>query len=314
MSPEVSVIIPTRDALAWLPAAIASIGPDPRVEILVVDDGSTDATMAWLEDTARADSRLRVIIGEGKGPSHARNLAIGRARGRYCAFLDADDRWLPGKLDAQLALHAADPDLGFSFTDYRHVTVAGEDRGRSFSYWPYFNAQHGRRTGGFRLERALSALFAENVVGTSTVMARTDLLLHTGGFSGTIHSAEDWELWLALATRAPVGVVSGVYADYLMHRPGNMTGKMGLRVLAMAVIGARYRDDAIAEDPAVCRIFDARMTAARAEIAESAGAWLHAAWLRFKALLRAPSRRAAFDFAGALRRAVLPQPSRQTVG
>ncbi len=302
MIPEVSVIIPTRDALKWLPAAIASVGPDPRVEIIVVDDGSTDGSLAFLEALAKQDPRLHVLDGGGRGPAMARNRAIATARGRYCAFLDADDVWAPGKLDVQLAFHEANPDIGFSFTDYRHVTESGEDRGGCFAYWTQFNARHGHKTAPFRLDRALSSLYGENVVGTSTVMARTDLLLHAGGYSTRMVSAEDWELWMALAARAPVGVVPGMLADYLMHRPGNMTGKMALRVLAMQAIGARYRKAAIAEDACAGRLLDARLSAARAEIAEASGARLRAVWLRLKALAAAPSRRAAMDFAGTLLR------------
>ena len=79
MTPDVTVVIPTRNALAWLPAAIASIGPDPRVEILVVDDGSTDGSAEWLAQQAAGDARLRVLVGGGDGPSVARNLAIVQA-------------------------------------------------------------------------------------------------------------------------------------------------------------------------------------------------------------------------------------------
>ena len=303
MPPLVSVIIPTRDALQYLPAAIASVGTDLRVEILVVDDGSTDGSLDYLAGLAKADPRVRILHGGGRGPAPARNRAIATARGRYCAFLDADDVWMPGKLDVQLAFHEANPDIGFSFTDYRHVTMEGEDRGGCFAFWPQFQTRHGDKTEPFRLDRPLSTLYGENVVGTSTVMARTDVLLHAGGYSTSMVSAEDWELWLALAARAPVGAIPGHWADYLMHRPGNMTGKMALRILAMQAIGARYRKAALAEDPGALKLLDARLAAARAEIAEQSGAMLRAAWLRLKALLAAPSRRTALDLAGALRRA-----------
>lgn len=302
MTPDVSVVIPTRNALKWLPAAIASVGPDPRVEILVVEDGSTDGSAAWLAQQAATDPRLRVLQGGGDGPSVARNLAIMQARGWWCAFLDADDCWAPGKLDAQLALHRARPELGFSFTDYRHVTVSGEDRGACFTYWPRFAARHAGNAAPFVLDRPLSTLFAENVVGTSTVLARTDLLRQIGGFSTWVASAEDWQLWLAMAIRAPVGVVPQVLADYLMHRPGNMTGKTADRVLALRTIGLRYRDVAEAEDPSAGRIFDARLAGAKAELAELTGNRLHATLLRLGALVRAPSRRAAYDLAGTVRR------------
>lgn len=298
--PEVSVIIPTRDALQWLPAAVASIGPDLSVEILIVDDGSTDGTLAWLGELAISDPRVRFMHGAHTGPSRARNLAIGAVRAPLVAFLDADDRWMPGKLDAQLALHRAHPEIGFSFTDYRHITVKNEDRGGCFVFWPRFAARYGTATEPFVLDKALSTLYAENVVGTSTVVARTDLLHQVGGFNTGLTSAEDWDLWLTLARKAPVGVVPGLWADYLMHRPGNMTGKIDLRVMAMRLIAERHRAVALEEDPTADNGFNARICAARAEIAELGGQRLRSVALRARALAYQPTRRAACDLVGAL--------------
>ncbi len=299
--PAVSVIIPTRDALAWLPAAIASIGPRPDVEIIVVDDGSSDGTLAWLGETAARDPRLRFMVGMRAGPSRARNLAIGAARAPLIAFLDADDQWLPNKLDIQLALHRDHPEIGFSFTDYRHVTTKGEDRGGCFAFWPRFAGRFVSARQPFVLERAVSTLFAENVVGTSTVIARTDLLREAGGFNTGLTSAEDWDLWLVLARRAPVGVVPGIQAEYLMHRPGNATGRMDLRLMAMSLIAERHRAAALAEDPSAESGFNARMYAARAEIAEASGHRMRSVGLRLQALAYQPTRRAACEVLGALR-------------
>ncbi len=298
--PEVSVIIPTRDALQWLPAAVASIGPNPNVEILVVDDGSTDGTLAWLGELAVADHRVRFMHGSKTGPSRARNLAIGAVRAPLVAFLDADDRWLPGKLDIQLALHRAHPEIGFSFTDYRHITTSNEDRGGCFAYWPRFAARLGTAKDSFILDRPVATLYAENLVGTSTVVARTDLLQQVGGFNTGLASAEDWDLWLTLAARAPVGVVPRVLADYLMHRPGNLTAKMDLRVMAMGLIAERHRLAALAEDPTADIGFKARICAARAEIAEADGHRFRSVALRIRALVYQPTRRAAYDLMGAI--------------
>jgi glycosyltransferase involved in cell wall biosynthesis len=298
--PEVSVIIPTRNALQWLPAAVASIGPDPNVEILIVDDGSTDGTLAWLGALAVADRRVRFMHGSHTGPARARNLGIGAVRAPLVAFLDADDRWLPGKLDAQIALHRAHPEIGFSFTDYRHVTTDNNDRGGCFAFWPRFGARHAAMSESFVLDRPVATLFAENVVGTSTVVARADLLHQIGGFNTGLVSAEDWDLWLTLASRAPVGVVPAVLVDYLMHRPGNLTTRIDLRVMAMRLIADRHRARALAEDPTAESGFKARIFAARAELAEAGGQRLRSVALRMRALVYQPTRRAAFDLMGAI--------------
>ncbi|MFZ4406241.1 MAG: glycosyltransferase family A protein, partial [Paracraurococcus sp.] len=185
--PECSVVIPARNAAPWLEATIASIGTEAAVEILVVDDGSTDGTAAILARLAAADPRIVPLAGPRRGAAAARNAALAAAAAPLIAFLDADDRWRPGKLSAQLALHAAHPGLGFSFTDYRHVTEAGEDRGTCFEYWPGFRARHGAWLESFVLGKdGLAQLFAENVVGTSTVVARSGLLRGLGGFDETL--------------------------------------------------------------------------------------------------------------------------------
>jgi len=98
----VSVIIPAYNGAAFLPEAIDSVLAQDYepLEILVVDDGSTDDTHDVLRPYA---PRIRYFYQENRGPSAARNLGIERARGDLIAFLDADDRWLPGKLAAQVA-------------------------------------------------------------------------------------------------------------------------------------------------------------------------------------------------------------------
>ena len=299
--PVVSVIIPTHDTLAWLPAAIESIGRRQDVEIIVVDDGSSDGTLTWLGEYAAQDPRLRFMYGSRGGASRARNLAIGAARAPLIAFLDADDRWLPHKLDAQLALHQAHPEIGFSFTDYRHVTMRGKDRGSCFSYWPRFFARYSTARSSFILDRAVSTLYAENVVGTSTVVARTDLLREVGGISTGLTSAEDWDLWLILARRAPIGVLPTVLAESLMHRPGNATGRMDLRVMAMTLIAERHRAVALREDPGAESGFNARMCSARAEIAEASGHRLRSFMLRMRALAYQPTRRGMCEVVASLR-------------
>jgi len=228
-SPQVSVIIPTRDALLWLPGAVASIGGGPEIEIIIVDDGSSDGTAAWLDRLALADLRVVHINGAGRGPSAARNLALAAVRAPLVAFLDADDRWRPGKLAAQLRLHAASPEVGFSFTDYMHVTESGEAKGPCFAWWPCFRSRH-PQPAAFLLGDALAAIYAENVVGTSTVVARTALLRAAGGFDEGLQQAEDWDLWLRLAAMAPAACDPVVHVDYMMHRTGSVTAPPSRRL------------------------------------------------------------------------------------
>jgi glycosyltransferase involved in cell wall biosynthesis len=303
--PLVSVIIPCRNAASWLPRSLASIGWTDAVEVVVVDDGSTDGTADMLAALAAKEPRIVVVPGPCKGPGAARNRGIAVACAPFVAFLDADDRWRMDKLELQLALHVATPELGFSFTDYRHVTGSGEDRGGCFAYWRHFGMRHAGKAGAFLLGRdALAQLYAENVVGTSTVIARTDLLRAVGGFDETLGQTEDWDLWLRLAARAPVGCIPRVLMDYTMHRAGNLSGNQAVRVQAMGLTASRHREAAHAQRPAAVRICKARMAVAEAELAEKQGHWWRAAYLRANACRRDLSWRALRECAAALRQAV----------
>lgn len=301
-TPEVTIIIPTRNAAGWLARAIFSVGPMPAAEILVVDDGSTDATAPMLAEFALHDPRLRILSGNGEGPAAARNLGIAAARAPLIAFLDADDRWRLGKLEEQLAFHRAHPAAGFSFTDYRHVTAQREDRGTCFAFWAKFAACVAGRDGPFLVEAAPAALLAENVVGTSTVMARTELLRAAGGFDPHMPQSEDWDLWLRLAARAPVGCLPAVLTDYTMHRPGNLSSQKRARLRAMEHVMRRHGATAARLDPSALRACRVRLLVAAAEAAAAEGAQLKAALLHLGAWLRRPARRHAREAAAALLR------------
>jgi glycosyltransferase involved in cell wall biosynthesis len=304
--PAISVVIPSRDARRWLPHAIASIG-GAEVEILVVDDGSTDGTAAFLARLGAEDPRLRVLRGPGRGAAAARNLAIAAARTPLIAFLDADDRWRLDKLAVQAALHAARPEIGFSFTDYRHRRPDGTLGGSCFAFWPCFAARHAGRDEPFLLgEDGFAQLYAENVVGTSTVMARTDLLRAVGSFDESLAQAEDWDLWLRLAACAPVGCVPRALAEYRQHRPGNLSAAGAARAAAMRAVARRYEAAARVISPSAVRACRARLLVAEAEAAAAAGARLRAGALRLRAWAWQPSARQLREAAAALLRPLRP--------
>jgi glycosyltransferase involved in cell wall biosynthesis len=133
---RVSVIIPTYNYGPYIEEAVASVlgqGIDD-LEVIVVDDASTDDTLARLARCT--DARLRVAALARGGVCLARNHGLSLARGTYIAFLDADDRWRPGKLARQLAILEREPDVGMVFTNFRRFDANGAHAETQFDHIP----------------------------------------------------------------------------------------------------------------------------------------------------------------------------------
>jgi glycosyltransferase involved in cell wall biosynthesis len=293
MSPRLSVVIPTRDCLAYLPAALASIRAQAiaDLQIVVVDDGSTDGTAAYLLAQSAADPALTVLTRGGGGVAAARNAGMAAATAPIIGFLDADDVWRPGTVADRLAAHEADPGLVLSFADYDHVTPDGTDLGSCFAFWPRFDRFVGGRRGIVPLGRqALALLYAENVVGTSTVLARRDALDAEAGFSTVFKSAEDWDLWLRLARRGRVACSTMITATYLV-RPGSLSRDRPEMIRCLKQVAARHGGLAARMMPSAWLACRSRIAIAEAEHARIAGHKPMALAQHLLALVLAPSRR-----------------------
>ena len=121
---RVSVVIPTYNRARWLRDAIRSALQQTHrpLEVLVVDDGSTDDTGRLCADMGPP---VRHILQEHSGAAVARNRGLEEARGEYVAFLDSDDLWQPRKLEVHLAVHRALPQVGWSISDSQVIDVEG---------------------------------------------------------------------------------------------------------------------------------------------------------------------------------------------
>jgi glycosyltransferase involved in cell wall biosynthesis len=184
----ISVVIPTFNRSARVLGAIASVACQtyPDIEIVVVDDGSTDGTGARLRELVSARP-LRVIeVGINEGAPAARNRGIAASAGRWVAFLDSDDVWHPRKLERQIAaLSSAGADFGACYTGLAAYDDEGRLRGVS----------RATEVGDIR-----AALMTHNLVGsTSSVLIRRDLLTEVGGFAPALRSCQDWDLWVRLS-------------------------------------------------------------------------------------------------------------------
>jgi glycosyltransferase involved in cell wall biosynthesis len=281
---RLSVVIPARNALRWLPGAIASVGGGPSIEVVVVDDGSTDGTAEYLRSIAAGDRRVRRLETAGIGPAAARNAGLAAVTAPLVAFLDADDRWRRGKLAAQMELHRLEPEIGFSFTDHRRFAEDGTELADGFTRCPNFAARHAMRQEGFVLDRdAQAQIYAEPLVMTSTVMARTSLLKAVGGFNETLARSEHWDLWLHLAACAPVGCLPRRLTDRLV-RPVDPDSAEGLaRRTARRRVAEAYAGAASALDGGAVRLCRSTQFALEADGAALAGRRARAALLRLTA-------------------------------
>src|SRR5919205_1811549 len=198
-NPLVSVIIPTFNRAAYLQEAVRSVFAQTYStwELIVVDDGSSDDTLAML--SALAAPRLRVIAhARCHNPARLRNAGLRAAQGTYVAFLDSDDLWSPEKLSVQMADLLAHPPARWSYTKVRIIDAHGTELpAEMFERW--------EPRGGSIFE---ALLLHEAKIACPSVLAERRLLAEVNGFDESMRFCEDYELWLRLSRRASVRAVS----------------------------------------------------------------------------------------------------------
>ena len=197
----ISCLMAAHNASGTIAAAVQSVLEQTRsdLELIVVDDGSTDDTAERV--AAIADPRIALLHQSRRGPSAARNHALAHARGEYVAVIDADDVWLPQKLELQVQALArrADAALAYGWTDF-----VGED------------LQPLHPDGRATVEgQVLAHLLRLNFIccGSNTLIRRA-AMVEVGGFDEALEGAEDWELHTRLAARHAFVAVPQVVVRY----------------------------------------------------------------------------------------------------
>jgi glycosyltransferase involved in cell wall biosynthesis len=204
MPPRISVIIPAYNATGFVGDCLASVAgqrPPLSLEVIAVNDGSTDGTLEKL----RSIDSLTCLTQANLGPAAARNAGIRQARGDYIAFLDADDLWPPDKLRQQLALLERHPDAALCFGDCRQFTHDTERPRTLFEEGGYGRPAWGDSA---YVPDAYAQLLRNNFITTGSVVVRRRVLEAMGGFDESLRLVEDLELWLRIARQHPV-----VYCD-----------------------------------------------------------------------------------------------------
>lgn len=232
---RVSIIIPTYNRIKWLPLAIESAqkaGAD--VEVIVVDNGSTDNT----PEVCSAIEGIRYLrLDPNVRQARARNAGIKISSGEFVTFLDDDDQRLPGALDAQVQLLDSDPQLGFVYGkvllgDSQNCLPTGESR------------PHEIVTGDLFWQ-----LVQRNFIHLPAVVARKALVEKAGGFEPEVVGAEDWLLLVKLSEQHKVGAVTGAVA--ICRNFTRTSGQTSSNRLEMCNAGERALRRAVALPRAV---------------------------------------------------------------
>lgn len=202
MRADVSVVIPAYNTAQYVATAIESALDQTAVprEVIVVDDGSSDETRAVVE---RFGGIVRYVFQQNQGVSAARNRGIDASSGRYVAFLDADDAWLPRKIEKQIAAIQR----GNGRASYTAQWIVNDEMR------PLFVNRNGGR--GASVDALLTI---GNVIGSpSSVLCERALFGEVGSFDGAFSTCADWEMWIRIATVTNFLFVDEPLLQYRVH-------------------------------------------------------------------------------------------------
>jgi glycosyltransferase involved in cell wall biosynthesis len=271
---KVSVVVPYRGNVAWLRDAIDSVLRQTLddLEIVVVDDGSDDVASFVL---GPIDPRVQYVRQAHQGASAARNNGLRTAKGKFVAFLDADDLFLPEKLREQVQAMEARPDILLSHTSYRRTDVDGRDLD---------SVRSGTFTGN-----VYPGIVRQCPIATPTVMVNREGLLRTGlTFDESIRIGEDTILWMDIARRHEILGIDTVLSKVRIHGGNAYASPEAQYQGGMAIIS-----HAMQHDPQLSPIFRrqslAEISTSVGRLYEGAGKQQSAARHYMKALMYWPT-------------------------
>ncbi len=221
--PRVSILIPTHNRADYLSTALDSAFHQTfsELEIIVVDDGSTDNTAEVL--CKYTDSRLQLIRQKNHGVSAALNTAWRAAHGEFVAMLGSDDEMLPQQVETLLNRIEREPSFGMIYGRAQAMDAHGNSLPQLYGTPLKFPND------------SLSSILYANCVCTIAALTRRALIEQAGGFNENLLANEDWDLWIRLAERCQFGFCDEILARYRLH-PQSLTGS-GSRQYETVVAG-----------------------------------------------------------------------------
>jgi glycosyltransferase involved in cell wall biosynthesis len=206
--PLVSVLLTSYNHERWLRECVESALTQtyPNMEVIAVDDGSSDSSREILRSY---EPKIRTLFNEENlGTYGSLNRALELSQGKYCAVLNSDDKWAPHKIERQVAEMEANPDHTLchtfgAFVDDDGKRIEGEPMG-----FPFPRMRSGSH---------LATLIANNCVIASAALFPRQIAVEIGGFNANLKILGDWDMWLRLAERGTVGFVEGELTYYRIH-------------------------------------------------------------------------------------------------
>jgi glycosyltransferase involved in cell wall biosynthesis len=205
MKPKVSVIIPNYNYSQYICEAVESVllQTYPNVEIIIVDDGSKDNSLEVLE---KFGDKIKILAQQNAGVSVARNNGVANSNGEFIAFLDADDIWLPEKIERQISLFLNDKTLGLVHVAVQDIDASGKNLGTHFD--------------GLSGEVSHELLLFKRAVilgGGSGIMIPRKIFDEVGGFDLRLSTSADWDIFYQISSRYKVGFINEILLKYRLH-------------------------------------------------------------------------------------------------
>jgi glycosyltransferase involved in cell wall biosynthesis len=274
----VAVVIPAYNAELWIDETLRSVRSQTHqaLDIVVVDDGSTDRTLEIVEAHVAADSRVRCVRQANAGVAAARNRGIAETKAALIAPIDADDLWAPDKIERQVA----------------RLRELGEDAGLIYSRFALIDADsrivHIARRDVVEGD-AVPAMCLSNIVGNgSAPLMRRSLVVAAGGYDPALHAAgaqgcEDYKLYFQVAERSQFGFVDACLVGY-RDLPNNMSSQLDRMVRSRDLCTQEFR----LRHPRHAALFDrGRVRLLRFNLARALRSRRCAdAWAAFREMLR----------------------------
>lgn len=224
--PLVSVVIPTYNRIHTLPASVDSVLKQSykNLELIIMDDGSTDGTEEYVKGITDARVRYRKAD-KNMGPSAARNRGVELAQGEYLAFQDSDDEWMPDKLEKQMKIMLGNKNVSLVYSEFGFYM-----EGKPVIVIPSPTISYEMKQGDL-----FSYLLLYPLISTQTILVKTKEFIEAGGFDETLKSYEDFEFSLRFAQNHQIGFV-GEQLVRVNSTPGSVNKRLGERIRTQFVM------------------------------------------------------------------------------